>query len=299
MRITKLHGLGNDFLIVDARAWVRAGASESARAAERFDPRRDVMGLARRLCDRRRGVGADGLLLWTGDAGSPRMTVINADGGEAEMCGNGLRCFAKWLGERHLRGSDRIEIETGAGVLACRLARTAGGEVASVSIAIGAAVFDPAAVPLVAGGPQVGAPFAIGGQTLRLTVLALGNPHAVTFDPLPADAVDRLGPLLTADARFPAGVNAGFATVLPAAATARIALRVHERGCGWTEACGTGATAAVIAGATLGVLPWDAPVAVDLPGGRLTVTSHSGGGATLTGPAVEVFDGDLVLSADP
>ncbi|MBM4343153.1 MAG: diaminopimelate epimerase [Deltaproteobacteria bacterium] len=273
----KLHGLGNDFVVV----------------RESDLPDLDS-GRVRDLCDRHTGIGADGILVASCDPdGLPRMTVHNADGSVPEMCGNGLRCFAKWLGDTDPARSDRVRVWTGAGLLDCQLHRGADGRVAEVTVAMGRASWAPAQVPVLADAPMVAAPFEVGGVVLRLTALAIGNPHAVTFDALPYAVQQSLGPLLSRDPRFPAGVNAEFAQVVDTDEGPTVHVAVFERGCGWTQACGTGATATVLAGVRLGLLPPGRSIPTRLPGGWLHIAVDADGSATMRGPAVRVFDGAL------
>ncbi len=277
MPFVKLHGLGNDFVVADAAA------------LPGLDPDR-----VRALCDRHTGIGADGVLLHTRDPdGRPRMTVHNADGSVPEMCGNGLRCFAKWLGDADPGLGDRVAVWTGAGLLDCALHRGADGLVAEVTVAMGTATWQPAQVPVLADAPLLATPFEVGGVVLALSALATGNPHAVTFDALPQGEVRRLGPLLSTDRRFPAGVNAEFARVVATADGPMVHVDVFERGCGWTQACGTGATATVLAGVRLGLLPAGRAIPTRLPGGWLRIAVGEDGAATMRGPAVRVFAGTV------
>ena len=262
LTFSKYHGLGNDFAVVDARA---------------LDlPFPGALGQA--LCDRHRGIGADGVLVWTGTLQQPRMTVVNADGSIAEMCGNGLRCFVKYLLDRHLPQRDALDVETGNGRLHCEVTRDADGAVAAVAVQMGVAtdVF-PATL-----------------QGVHLTALSLGNPHAVTFDAIAPTERLQLGPILGADPLFPQQANVEFVQILPGA-TPRMQVDVYERGCGWTEACGTGATAAAIVAVQGGRMPRNAEIAVKLPGGWLGITVADDGMATMRGPAVHVYDGAIAI----
>lgn len=270
----KYHGLGNDFAVIDARALNLSLAGS----------------LGQHLCDRHRGIGADGLLLWTGTAEKPVMTVINADGSVADMCGNGLRCFVKHLLDRHLRHADALEVATGSGNLACQVTRDASGLVDSVAVEMGRAVYDPALIPVQNGGILQESPLTVHGVTARWTALKLGNPHAVTFDPLSVRDRQLLGPLLEQHELFPAKANIEFAQILPGDKP-QIELHVFERGCGWTQACGTGATATALVAVDSGKLPRGQEISVHLPGGWLGITVAEDGMATMRGPAVEVYAG--------
>jgi len=276
---TKLHGLGNDFLVVDRRTDGSPVPPE----------------VATRLCDRRRGVGGDGVLSVLASARAPlAMHVTNADGSVAEMCGNGLRCVVRWAVDRGLLPPEGGAVETGRGVLDCRV--TPEGW---VRVAMGAPRLQPAEVPVAAEGESViDRPWTLGGEHFRLTAVSMGNPHAVVFDTTAAPLRDRarqLGPQLEYDARFPQRVNAGFARERPDGA---LDLVVWERGAGLTEACGTGACAAVVAAVLTGRRPEGAPVEVHLPGGALRVEVAAGlREVYMTGPAERVFEGVVAVDA--
>lgn len=271
----KMHGLGNDFLVIDGRA---------------ADPDQ-LQARAAQLCDRHFGVGGDGLLLWTGGSDAPRMTVVNADGSVPEMCGNGLRCFAKYLGDRTHKQASQLEILTGAGPLQCTLHRDADGRVQEVTVAMGRASWEPQAVGLRRAAPLLGEP--LGDLGLRFSALSTGNPHAVTFDAVTDAERLRLGPLLCADPLFAHQANIEFARIDRAEGQPRIFVDVYERGCGWTLACGTGATATTFEAARQGLVPTGPEIAVHLPGGWLHIAIASDGTARMRGPAHEVFSGTV------
>lgn len=287
VKFWKLQGLGNDFALIDARAL----------------PLEPLTDAAPRLCDRHFGVGGDGLLLWSGSVAAPRMTVVNADGSVPEMCGNGLRCFVKWLADHQLPEAAEVTVQTGAGALRCAVERGPDGRVTQVQVAMGQAQWQPAQVPLHADQPLLAAalpdlPQPLDGPPLRWTALATGNPHLVTFDRVSAAERLRLGPLLSGHARFPRQINVEFASLVAGADGPAIHVDVFERGCGWTLACGTGATATVHAAARLGLVPVGQPVAVRLPGGWLSIAVDAEGSATMRGPAREVFEGTLDLTGE-
>jgi diaminopimelate epimerase len=256
LRFSKYQGLGNDFVVVEGPL---------------MDPDR-----ARRLCDRRRGVGADGVLtvLPPRAGGAAYMHVYNSDGSVAAMCGNGVRCVARWLAERRgLEGT--VVVETDAGPRACTIHRAPGGEVESISVEMG-----PARVE----GEQ---DFAVGGEKLHALRVSMGNPHAVFFDRATRERALAVGPLV--EAAVPGGVNAGFA----APRAGGLDLVVWERGSGLTDACGTGACAAAVAAVRTGRLAAGAPLEVRLPGGPLQITVGPDlARVTMRGPAARVFEGE-------
>jgi diaminopimelate epimerase len=260
LRFSKWHGLGNDFVLVDGPL---------------MDPDR-----ARRVCDRRRGVGADGVvtLLPPRTPGAvATMHIYNSDGSVAEMCGNAIRCVARHLAER--RGlAGELRIDTDAGTRTCTLHRGEGGEVAAVSVEMGAARVSP------------DEEFRVGGETLRAARVSMGNPHAVLFDEPTRERAAAVGPAI--ERLVPGGVNVGFARRGPTG----LDLVVWERGAGLTDACGTGACAAAVAATRAGVARAGAPVEVRLPGGALLVTvAPDLGRVVMTGPAERVFEGEADL----
>ncbi len=278
----KMHGLGNDFIVVDV-----------CDLDIDFRTR-----LAKNLCDRHFGIGADGVLLFTGGRFEPAMTVINADGSEPEMCGNGLRCFAKYLADRFECYGDGIAVQTGAGKLMCELHRHIGGRVAEVTVAMGTPTFKPGLVPAAAQEPVIGKEIKASGRYLRITAVGTGNPHGVVFEDLTEHERRAIAPDLGRHELFPAGANIEFCRLLDRDDDGRVQLQcdVYERGCGWTLACGTGATAAVTAALKLEkISPDDAAkgVRVKLPGGWLTIAIDAEGAAHMTGPATEVFSGEV------
>ena len=310
---SKYHGLGNDFIVLDLRDAARADAATPAPHTDDF-----VGATAVRLCDRHRGVGADGLLLFTGSPAEPRMRVVNADGSVPEMCGNGLRCFVKHVVDRFGITGSSVTVSTDAGALACTFDRGADGRVTHVSVAMGTPSYAPERVPTATATPLIDHALEVDGVTLHITGVGTGNPHLVLFDALTDAQRQRLGPVLSAHPLFPAQANVEFCTVLspaagpaaetspavetspatetsPAAVASPTQLRcdVYERGCGWTQACGTGATAAATVAVRLGRVPQGHPVHVRLPGGWLVIDVSPEGAAIMTGPAEHVFDGVL------
>ena len=266
-----MHGIGNDFIILDGIRQAIKDPSE----------------LARRLCDRHFGIGGDGLILAEpSDAAHARMRVFTSDGSEAEMCGNGIRCLGKFLYEGGLCQELPMRLETGAGILTLTMA-VDGGQVSSVTVDMGAPCFDPARIPVSA--PTNRVTLEGGGHSLRFFCVSMGNPHAVTFDLYPdGEAFSRLGALLERHSAFPARANIEFCRLN---ADGGADVRVWERGDGPTLACGTGACAVLAAAASQGLLPRRA--LIRLPGGVLDIRWEADGHIYMTGPAETVFTGRL------
>ncbi len=277
----KVHGLGNDFIFLDLRA-----APERMHAAS-----------ARRLCERNLGVGADGVLCFTGTCAAPVMTIWNSDGTIPEMCGNGIRCFILELVRRFGVVANPITVGTGAGPLACRW-EDHGPAGFEVEVDMGAAASTGEDVVLDQL-PELRSS-EISARAIPGIRLSTGNPHVVFFDRFTDAEIRAWGPRVTGAAVFGGGVNAEFAQIT---APGSVRLTVHERGAGFTLACGTGACATVAAGVRAGLLASDTSVSVQLPGGALQIVHRSADGHLLmTGPAVEVFEGTLptsLLEADP
>jgi diaminopimelate epimerase len=287
-RIFKYHGLGNDFVVLDRR---QTGVDIDAETS-------------RWMCDRRRGIGADGVLsLLPSATGLPRMVVHNADGSIAEMCGNGLRCAVKYLVDHSGGRPERIDVETGAGVLACIPSYGQEG-VAEVDVSMGPARLVAPNLPSGATGqPFLEAPLP-GHPELRGTAVSMGNPHLVLLD-RPLEEAQRLGPTLERHPGFPDRTNVEFVRVDKEGdgegdgATEGLTLVVWERGCGLTQACGTGACAAATAAVLARRLPADAWLRVTLPGGDLRIRVPADlSDIRLRGPAVFVFEGVVALPAD-
>jgi diaminopimelate epimerase len=295
LRFTKMEGCGNDFVVVDLRA-----------PSSNASPSPDTPEGAVALCDRHFGVGADGVLAIlppTRDGAVARMRVWNADGSEAEMCGNGIRCVAKYLFEHDpsLRRPS-LPIETGAGLLACGVSID-NNRVTHVTVAMGRPQLAPAAIPVDAPGERVvaraidvvGAP-----RQFHFTAVSMGNPHAVIFveggDGRPADLAERFGPAIeTRRELFPRRTNVEFARVH---SPTEIELSVWERGAGLTLACGTGACATAVAASLEGRAQPGSEIAVALPGGTLVITVAPGyEGVLMRGPAEQVFTAELDLGA--
>jgi diaminopimelate epimerase len=273
---TKMHGLGNDFVVLDA----------VTRRVE-LTPAQ-IQWIARR----RFGVGCDQVLvLQTAERSGVDFyfRIFNADGSEAEQCGNGARCLARFLHDRGLIDKTQIKLQSLGGVISLRL--EADGR---VTADMGVPVFEPVRVPFEAKTQQVVYDLDIGARQVQVSVLSLGNPHAVqVVDELSDAVVSSQGPLIERHVRFPRRVNAGFMQVLD---RRHVRLRVHERGVGETLACGSGACAAVVAGCQRGLL--DDAVEVVLPGGSLSVAwAGEDEGVFMTGPTVSAYEGIIDLEA--
>jgi len=273
LKFTKMHGAGNDFVVIDG-----------VRQRVNLSPEQ-----LRLLADRHFGVGCDQILLVEKPQHKEadfRYRIFNADGGEVEQCGNGARCFVRFVHEQGLTPKREIVVETGSGLISPRLE-----DDGRVTVNMGAPVFDPERIPF-AGLGAVSEPLDVAGETLEISALSMGNPHAVQ---VVADVehapVEKLGPLIEHHPRFPKRVNAGFMQVKD---RNHIRLRVYERGSGETLSCGTGACAAVVAGIRRGLL--DSPVSVATRGGLLTIAWNGEGTPVLmTGPAITVFEGEINL----
>jgi diaminopimelate epimerase len=275
MRFTKMHGCGNDYVYVDC---------------VRQPPPRDPPALSRAVSDRHFGVGADGLILiCPSERADARMRMYNADGSEAEMCGNGVRCVAKYVYDHGLARKPVLTVETGRGVLTLEL-EVAGGKVQQVRVDMGEPIVQAERIPTaLAGNPPLDVPLEVGGQTLKVTCVSMGNPHCITFvDEITDAQVLGLGPQAERHPAFPRRTNVEFARVNR---PDDVTVRVWERGSGETLACGTGACAVAVAGALTGRTR--RRVTAHLPGGDLQLYwSESDNHVYMTGPAVEVFSGE-------
>ena len=274
LRFTKMQGVGNDFVVVDA-----IGQNVLLDAAR-----------VRQIADRHFGVGCDQLLLIERPRSSGTdfyYRIFNADGEEVQHCGNGARCFLRYVRDKHLTDKREIRVETMAGVITPRL-ETDG----QVTVDMGPPIFAPAKIPFIAEREQLTYQLDVDGKTIEVSALSMGNPHAVqVVADVDAAPVATQGPLIERHARFPQRVNAGYMQIVD---PHRIRLRVYERGAGETLACGTGACAAVVAGIARGLLT--SPVTVQTRGGDLTIRWDSAAEPVLmTGPAQTVFEGELEL----
>ena len=288
MHFTKMHGIGNDFVVVNC-----LGADGPALLSE-------CENRAVELCDRKFGVGGDGVLaLLPGEAAPSnkqqfKMRMFNPDGTEAEMCGNGVRCFAKFLFDRGLmQGRSEIAVETGAGRLHLQITPGADGKAATVRVDMGEPVLTPSQIPTVLSEtdtPVINAPLMLADHTLHVTTVSMGNPHAVVFVENVKDyPLETVGPQVELHPAFPRRTNTEFIQVV---SDREIIFRVWERGAGETLACGTGACAAVVACVLNGRTGRE--VLVHLPGGDLDIAwSDTDNHVYMTGPAAEVFTGNI------
>jgi diaminopimelate epimerase len=271
---TKMQGAGNDFVVFDG-----------VRHSVNLTPSQ-----CRAIADRHFGVGCDQILLVeppTWPDADFRYRIFNADGGEVQQCGNGARCFVRFVHEKGLTPKREIRVETASGIIVPKL--EADGR---VTVDMGPPRFEPAGIPFDAPERRTTYPLEVAGRTLEISALSMGNPHAVWLvDDVDTAPVAELGPLIERHPRFPERVNAGFLQVV---SRGEVRLRVFERGSGETLACGTGACAAAVAGMTRGLL--DAAVTVHTRGGDLTIRwAGEGQSVFLTGPAVTVFEGEIDL----
>lgn len=275
MRFTKMQGAGNDYVYVDQFAEILPA---------------NLPELARRMSDRHFGVGGDGLILiGPSDVADARMTMFNADGSEAQMCGNGIRCCAKYIYEHEICRKPTLTIETGAGVLSLDLVIQQ-QTVQQVRVDMGQPILDGPRIPTKwTDSPVLNRPLTVDGQTLDVTCLSMGNPHCVTFvDELNDDLVLRIGPKIEVHEMFPDRVNVEFVQV---ASANEVIQRTWERGSGETLACGTGASAVCVAGVLTGRT--ERELRVRLLGGDLTMEwSEANNHVFMTGPAEQVFSGE-------
>jgi len=277
LRFTKMHGLGNDFMVVDA-------------ISQPFRLRPEMI---RELADRNFGIGFDQLLV-VEPPGLPdvdfRYRIFNADGSEVEQCGNGARCFARFVRDQRLTNKRQIRVQTAKGVIELDI-----GKDGLVKVNMGVPEMNPPAIPFAADSRKDIYTVDVGDQVVELSALSMGNPHGVlVVEDVDAAPVTTLGPALEKHPRFPSRANIGFLQIID---RGHVRLRVFERGAGETLACGSGACAAVVAGCLRGLL--DARVEVELRGGRLIVEWQGDGAPVMMeGPATTVFEGQLRLPGD-
>jgi diaminopimelate epimerase len=272
MRFTKMHALGNDFIVMDSLV------------SELQEPET----LAREFCHRRLGIGADQMLVLRGPSEGVkadfRMLIYNADGSEVEMCGNGIRCLAKYIWDRGLSKKDTLDIETLAGII--RPERAGGG---MVRVDMGEPLLEGRKIPVDLDQKVIDHPLKVDDTTFNITCVSMGNPHAVIFtDNVDGFPVERYGPLIENHRLFPKRINVEFVEVKGKGETR---MRVWERGAGETMACGTGASASVVASSLKGLTGRD--VTVHLAGGDLLIEWAEDNHVYMTGPATEVFEGEI------
>jgi diaminopimelate epimerase len=281
MRFTKMEGAGNDYVYVNC-------FSESLPE--------EPAALARKVSDRHFGVGGDGLILiCPSEVADARMRMFNADGSESEMCGNGVRCVAKYVFDHGLAKKKTLKIETGRGVLTLDL-ELGNGRVERVRVDMGQPILKAADIPTtLPGDPVVRVPLSVAGRELRVTCVSMGNPHCVTYvDRLTDEWVLGVGPKVEVDPHFPRRVNAEFVEVV---SPREVRMRVWERGSGETLACGTGASAVCVAGVLAGVT--ERKILAHLPGGDLELEWAANDHVYMTGPAKEVFSGEWMPNENP
>ncbi len=272
MIFTKMHGLGNDFIVTDA-----TGGG--------YFPTPDD---ARRLCDRRAGIGADGLLMvMPSQRADLQMRLLNSDGSVAEMCGNGIRCFAKFAYERGLARSNPIKIETPAGIRLAELIRE-GGAVAAVRVDMGEPLLEKKDIPMEGEGICRLETIDARGRSFTVSAVNTGVPHIAVFGEATEEEILRYGPALERHPLFPAGVNVNFVKAEP---DGSLSVRTWERGCGRTLACGTGSCAAAVCASLAGLA--GRRVRVRLALGELLIEWAENGHIYMTGPAEEVFEGSI------
>ena len=279
LAFTKMHGIGNDFVMIDA-----LNPRLSALAGE-------IGQQSKWLCDRKFGVGADGvILIMPSDVADFRMRMFNPDASEAEMCGNGIRCFAKFVYDKGLTKKTTLVVETGAGILETR-AQVAGGCVSLVTVDMGEAELKPSAIPVAidSASPIVGAPLEVDGNKYEITCVSMGNPHCVVFvEDVAGFPVSEIGPKFELHSAFPRRTNTEFVQVL---SPEEVRMRVWERGAGETLACGTGACATAVASALNGKT--GRKVTVHVAGGDLQIAWRDDNHVMMTGPAATVFEGEI------
>ena len=274
LRFSKMHGLGNDFMVIDL-------VSQQAHIQPKH---------AKQWGDRHTGIGFDQLLLVEAPTNPDvdfRYRIFNADGSEVEQCGNGARCFARFVLDKRLTVKKRIRVETRGGII--ELEMRADGQ---VTVNMGPPQLEPALIPFVAEAQALNYHLAVDGQAIELSAVSMGNPHAVIRVADVASApVKTLGPQIENHPRFPQRVNVGFLQIID---RQHARLRVWERGAGETQACGTGACAAAVAAISQGWM--DTPLQLELPGGKLCIEwAGPGHPVMMTGPAARVYEGQIRL----
>lgn len=281
MEIVKMHGLGNDFVFIDN--FHRQAEVEQSEGA--------YPELARKLCHRQFGVGGDGLIVvLPSQVADARMRIFNLDGSEPEMCGNGIRCFARYIFDKGYVHKNPLKVETLAGILTLDL-KVEGGKVTGVRVDMGEPILKSGLIPVLAEGePVIGAKLEVGGQEFDFTAVSMGNPHCVIFIEDYEDLdFERLGPAIEKHPLFPRKTNVEFIRV---DSREELTMKVWERGAGPTLACGTGACASAVAAVLNGKT--ERKVTVHLPGGDLLIEWGEDNHVYMTGPATYVFKGVIL-----
>ncbi|MEB3206111.1 MAG: diaminopimelate epimerase [Vampirovibrionales bacterium] len=303
----KMHGLGNDFVMLDAKHLSGLDARHLPNVDEQV-----LSALTRQMCDRHRGVGADGLIVAAPPTDASRFDsrfiYFNANGEQAEMCGNGIRCFALFVHKLGLVSRNKFRVETLAGLIEPEILSCTATD-ANVRVNMGPPRLTPSLVPFIMDAlddarPALNVDMRLHGQSFPINAVSMGNPHAVIFQDSVSDGpLDPavFGPLLEVHPAFTARTNVEFVTIKPAQANEPLCLEtiVWERGCGFTQACGTGACAVAVAAILTERVPAGAPVQVGLPGGRLDIlwSGHPQEPVWMTGPAQIAFEGVWTLNA--
>jgi len=290
IHFTKMHGLGNDFILIDCRGQACPSGTKN------------LQDISRQLCDRRFGIGADQILLLGNSSKADfQMRILNADGSEVEMCGNGIRCLAQYIWDRRLSEKDVLEIETLAGIMKPERS----GDM--IKVDMGEPISEPEKIPVSLTresnpplppfskggmGGIIDYPLQVADREFKITCISMGNPHAViVVDDVSGFPVTYYGPMIETHAIFPRKTNVEFIQVLN---RAEIKMRVWERGSGETMACGTGAAAAAVASSLKGLT--EKTVTVHLLGGDLLIEQAVNKHVYMTGPAAEVFEGSVDIS---
>lgn len=279
MKFSKMHGIGNDYIYVNC-------FQEHVDNPEK---------LSVQLSDRRKGIGADGLILiLPSDCADCRMRIFNADGSEAMMCGNGIRCVAKYVYDHAIVRKPEISVETNSGVKTIQL-QIQNGIASGATVNMGKAILNPKDIPMLADGETfIGQSIIVNHQSYAVTAVSMGNPHCVTFmqEDVALLKLDKIGSFFENHPLFPSRVNTEFINVLN---SKTLKMRVWERGSGETMACGTGACAAAVASVLNGYCAYDEPITVKLSGGDLQIIYQKNGTVFMSGSATHVFDGEIML----
>lgn len=280
LRFTKMHGCGNDYVYINC-----------------FEEQvEDPAALAVRLSDRHKGVGGDGvILICPSDVADAKMRMFNLDGSEGKMCGNGIRCVAKFVYDKGIVKKKNLSISTRSGIKHVSLS-TRNGKVSTVKVNMGSPILLASEIPVVSDTEQViDYPLTVNGQTYRITAVSMGNPHAIVYmDDIDSLDIQTVGPLFENHLAFPDRINTEFVKVID---RRTLQMRVWERGSGETLACGTGACAVAVASTLNGLVDEDMPVTVRLLGGELQILwNRQENLVYMTGPATTVFEGEIDLS---